>query len=104
MNSRQKTQNAIAWEALFSKYDILNQIDVDGQFVITASQIKEYREPLREKSGTSGRGQQECRHSKKHELTERFGQQNHFVRNIPARVRNVGKTKLSAALRENTGK
>ena len=45
MNSRQKTQNDIAWEALFSKYDILNQIDVNGQFTISASQIKEYREP-----------------------------------------------------------
>lgn len=45
MNNRQKTQNDIAWDALFTKYDILNQIDSNGQFIISASQIKEYREP-----------------------------------------------------------
>lgn len=45
MDNRPKTQNDIAWEALFSKYDILNQIDINGQFIISASQIKEYREP-----------------------------------------------------------
>lgn len=45
MDSRPKTQNDMAWEALFSKYDILSQIDVHGQFIISASQIKEYREP-----------------------------------------------------------
>lgn len=45
MNNRQKTQNDVAWEALFDKYDILNQIDSNGQFIISVSQIKEYREP-----------------------------------------------------------
>ena len=45
MNSRPKTQNDIAWETLFDRYDILNQIDSKGQFIISASQIKEYREP-----------------------------------------------------------
>lgn len=45
MNNRPKTQNDFAWEALFDRYDILNQIDSNGQFIISASQIKEYREP-----------------------------------------------------------
>lgn len=45
MNSRPKTQNDVAWEALFDKYNILNQIDCYGQFIISAHQIKEYREP-----------------------------------------------------------
>jgi hypothetical protein len=45
MDNRLKTQNDKAWEALFSQYDILNQIDTNGQFVISASKIKEYREP-----------------------------------------------------------
>lgn len=45
MNNRPKTQNDVAWETLFDKYDILNQVDSNGQFIISASQIKEYREP-----------------------------------------------------------
>lgn len=45
MDNRPKTQNDVAWEVLFSKYDILSQIDMHGQFIISASQIKEYREP-----------------------------------------------------------
>lgn len=45
MDNRIKTQNDKAWELLFSKYDILNQIDKYNQFIISASQIKEYREP-----------------------------------------------------------
>lgn len=45
MDNRPKTQNDVAWETLFSKHDILNQIDMHGQFMISASQIKEYREP-----------------------------------------------------------
>jgi hypothetical protein len=45
MDNRLKTQNDLAWEALFEKYNILNQIDAQGQFIISASQIKEYREP-----------------------------------------------------------
>lgn len=40
-----KSSNDIAWEALFKKYDILNQIDDHGQFIISAGKIKEYREP-----------------------------------------------------------
>jgi hypothetical protein len=39
------SQNDIAWEKLFEKYDILNQIGMHGEFTISASQIKEYREP-----------------------------------------------------------
>lgn len=45
MDNRPKTQNDIAWEELFAKYDILSRIEVNGQFTISASQIKEYREP-----------------------------------------------------------
>lgn len=45
INERVKSQNDKAWEALFEKYDILPHIDSDGKFIISASQIKEYREP-----------------------------------------------------------
>lgn len=34
-----------AWDKLFTKYNIVNKIDRDGQFIITADQIKEFREP-----------------------------------------------------------
>ena len=37
--------NDSAWEALFQKYDILSRIEADGQFFISANQIKEFREP-----------------------------------------------------------
>ncbi len=40
-----KSQNDKAWEALFEKYDILRHIESEGRFIISASQIKEYREP-----------------------------------------------------------
>ena len=45
MGSKLKGQNDIAWEALFERYDILNQIDMHNHFVISASKIKEFREP-----------------------------------------------------------
>ena len=45
MSSPPKSLNAIAWEKLFSKYDILDHIDTHGRFEISASQIKEFREP-----------------------------------------------------------
>lgn len=45
MSSSPKSLNDIAWEQLFSKYDILNQISANGQFQISATQIKEFREP-----------------------------------------------------------
>lgn len=37
--------NDAAWESLFDKYHILDEIDRNGQFVISANQIKEFREP-----------------------------------------------------------
>ena len=37
--------NDAAWEKLFNKYDILDKINKDGQFIISANQIKEFREP-----------------------------------------------------------
>lgn len=40
-----KSLNDEAWEKLFSKYDILKQIDMVGQFVISAAKIKKFREP-----------------------------------------------------------
>lgn len=43
--SRKKTLNDDAWENLFSEYDILNKINSDGSFLISAEQIKEFREP-----------------------------------------------------------
>lgn len=45
MNNSPKTQNDIAWEALFDKFNILARIDSNGQFIISSSQIREYREP-----------------------------------------------------------
>lgn len=38
-------QNDIAWENLFEKYKILNNIEQYGEFVISSKQIKEFREP-----------------------------------------------------------
>ncbi len=40
-----KSLNDKAWKQLFDKYDILNQIDINGSFQISAAQIKEFREP-----------------------------------------------------------
>ena len=37
--------NDKAWESLFNKYHILAEIEQTGQFIISASQIKEFREP-----------------------------------------------------------
>lgn len=45
MSEQAKSQNDTAWEALFRKYDILPSIESEGKFIISASQIKEYREP-----------------------------------------------------------
>jgi hypothetical protein len=45
MNNPPKSLNDVAWERLFLKYDILNQIDINNRFEISASQIKEFREP-----------------------------------------------------------
>lgn len=37
--------NDTAWESLFDKYHILTEIEQNGQFIISANQIKEFREP-----------------------------------------------------------
>lgn len=37
--------NDTAWENLFDKYHVLAEIELNGQFVISANQIKEFREP-----------------------------------------------------------
>lgn len=37
--------NDTAWENLFDKYHILSEIERNGQFIISANQIKEFREP-----------------------------------------------------------
>lgn len=37
--------NDSAWESLFDKYNILDAVRNQGEFVISASQIKEFREP-----------------------------------------------------------
>lgn len=45
MSNSPKSLNDTAWEQLFAKYDIVNQIAANGQFQISATQIKEFREP-----------------------------------------------------------
>lgn len=45
MSSSPKSLNDVAWEQLFKKYDILNNIEANGRFEISATQIKEFREP-----------------------------------------------------------
>lgn len=45
MNNPQKGLNDVAWEKLFDKYCILDKIESDGRFEISAAQIKEFREP-----------------------------------------------------------
>ncbi|MDR2340626.1 MAG: transcriptional regulator [Deltaproteobacteria bacterium] len=45
MPDRLKSLNDVAWEKLFEKYDILNQIEAKGRFEISAPMIKEFREP-----------------------------------------------------------
>lgn len=37
--------NDEAWERLFDKYHILEKVEQNGQFIISANQIKEFREP-----------------------------------------------------------
>ena len=46
MNKLPFSLNDIAWEKIFEKYNILKQIDNNGQYEISATQIKEFREPL----------------------------------------------------------
>jgi len=45
MNKLPFSLNDIAWEKIFEKYNILKQIDNNGQYEISATQIKEFREP-----------------------------------------------------------
>lgn len=45
MGNASKSFNDIAWERLFEKYGILERINIDGEFQISAAQIKEFREP-----------------------------------------------------------
>lgn len=43
--SKPETKNELAWQELFEKYDIINEIDKIGFYEISANQIKEFREP-----------------------------------------------------------
>ena len=45
MSKSTKGLNDIAWEHLFDKYDIMDRIMDNGSFPISATQIKEFREP-----------------------------------------------------------
>lgn len=44
MSSTQKTKNDKAWEKLFEKYNIKYEIEKNGYFTITSTQINEFRE------------------------------------------------------------
>lgn len=44
MTSVQKTKNDKAWEKLFEKYNIIQEIEDKGYFTITSTQINEFRE------------------------------------------------------------
>jgi len=39
------SKNDEAWQKIFEKHNIINRIESDGRFIITADQIKEFREP-----------------------------------------------------------
>ena len=40
-----KNRNEEAWEALFAKWEIPARVAAEGRFLISADQIREYREP-----------------------------------------------------------
>ena len=44
MTSTQKTKNDKAWEKIFEKYNIKSEIEKNGYFTITSTQINEFRE------------------------------------------------------------
>lgn len=44
MSSEQQTKNDKAWESLFKKYNIKEEIEKNGFFTITSTQINEFRE------------------------------------------------------------
>lgn len=45
MSKFEKTLNDIEWEKLFEKYNIIQKIEQKDKFIISATQIKEFREP-----------------------------------------------------------
>lgn len=45
MSSIPKSLNEVAWERLFAKYEILERIATHGQVEISATEIREFREP-----------------------------------------------------------
>ena len=45
MSNSSKNLNDIAWESLFEEYDILNQVETQGRYEISAAQIRKFREP-----------------------------------------------------------
>ena len=44
MSTVQQTKNDIAWEQLFEKYNIKEEIDKTGYYIISSSQINEFRQ------------------------------------------------------------
>lgn len=40
-----KSKNDLSWEEIFQKYNVINKVNEDGFFIITADQIKKFREP-----------------------------------------------------------
>ena len=54
MSSQKKTLNDLAWEKLFNQHQILSIINSQGQYIISANQIRPFREPrLMAKADTS---------------------------------------------------
>lgn len=45
MTDAGKSKNTVAWERLFADLDILEGIERDGRFIISADRIRRYREP-----------------------------------------------------------
>ncbi len=45
MSKKDTDKNTVAWQELFLKYDILNKISLGGKYIISADQIRKYREP-----------------------------------------------------------
>ncbi len=44
-SGKNESLNEVAWNKLFNKYNILEQVNENGKFEISANQIKEFREP-----------------------------------------------------------
>lgn len=45
MNKEQQTLNDHSWERIFEKYNVIERVNKEGCFLISAKQIKEFREP-----------------------------------------------------------